>query len=308
MIATSALGTGVDIGGIRIVVHLGRPHGIMDFVQEVGRAGRSGEPVESRILLGKGEALWLRSEAAHETEWNREGLRLFLNEQHCRRARLSTIMDGGPVVCGETGGEECDLCRAAHGRVDARQEEKPSIARAQEQEQRYAAGPRLWQDRVQKQAVERQTIEAAVAAIGTQCAACWLQSKADSSHRPESCPVLEAVVGQEYWTKRRLIRFERDCYCCYRCSLPSDWCVWYSQKQRCTQADVITPIVLAGWGSEATRTWLEGEVGSKDIDRLMSWIGRASWLGGTRASNGVRVAQAIIEGVSQSKGKGKGRS
>ena len=298
MIATSALGTGVDISGIRTVVHLGRPHGIMDFVQEVGRAGRRGESVQSSILLGKGELLWLRSDTAHEAEWNREGLRLFLSEPHCRRGRLSTIMDGEPVVCGDTRGRECDLCRAAKGQVDASQRESPSVHRAVEQERRYAVGPRLWQGRVQKQAVERQTIEWAVAAIGTQCAACWVQSKADC-HRPESCPVLEAVIGQQYWTKRRLLRFERDCRCCYHCSLPGDWCVWYSQNQKCTQADVITPIVLAGWGIEATREWLEGEVGSNEINRLIDWIGRASWLGGTRASNGVRVAQTIIQSISE---------
>lgn len=295
MIATSALGTGVDIGGIRTVVHLGRPHGIIDFVQEVGRAGRGGEPVQSSILLGKGESLWLRSEAAYETEWNREGLRLFLNEQHCRRARLSTIMDGEQIVCGEAGGRDCDLCRAASGRVDCTRKKNPSTHRAEEQERRYAVGPRLWQDRVQKQAVERQTIERAVAAIGTQCAACWVQSKADSSHRPESCPVLNAVVGQEYWTKRRLLRFERECHCCYHCSLPGDWCIWYSQSQKCTQTDIVTPIVLAGWGDKVTREWLESEVGSKSIDSLIKWIGEASWLGGTRASNSVRVAQRIIE-------------
>jgi ATP-dependent DNA helicase RecQ len=55
MIATSALGTGVDIDSIRLVVHLSRPHGIMDFVQEVGRAGRNGDPVRSLVLLGKRE-------------------------------------------------------------------------------------------------------------------------------------------------------------------------------------------------------------------------------------------------------------
>ena len=68
MIATSALGTGVDIDGIQTVVHMNRPHGIMDYVQEVGRAGRSGETVRCVIVLGKGEMKWLGSGAAGESE------------------------------------------------------------------------------------------------------------------------------------------------------------------------------------------------------------------------------------------------
>lgn len=109
MIATSALGTGVDIDGIRLVVHLNRPHGVMDFVQEVGRAGRSGDTIRSHVLLGRREFKWLQSDGACEREWNREGLRLFLIERQCRRLRLSAIMDGESVSCGDVGGRPCDL-------------------------------------------------------------------------------------------------------------------------------------------------------------------------------------------------------
>jgi superfamily II DNA helicase RecQ len=110
MIATSALGTGVDINSIRNVIHMGRPHGIIDFVQEVGRAGRNGEPVQSVIVLGRGEMKWMQSEAARESKWSWEGLRLFLKEQKCRRLRLSDIIDREEVVCSEHGGRKCDLC------------------------------------------------------------------------------------------------------------------------------------------------------------------------------------------------------
>ena len=297
MIATSALGTGVDINGIQTVVHLSRPHGIMDFVQEVGRAGRSGEPVQSTIVLGKREVKWLRSEAAKEADWNREGLRLFLNEQHCRRARLSAIMDGEEVVCGEEGGRKCDLCRKVTESESEPKLERREINKAEEQDERYAAGPQLWRARVRQQAVERQVIEQAVAEIGSQCAVCWVLQKVDASHRLESCPLLTTVVGGEYWAKRRSIRFEPECRCCYHCSLPGDWCPWYSQGQKCVQPDVVTPIVLAGWGTEATRETLEQEVGSEDIDRVMKWMGKASRLGGTKAPNSVRAAEAIIRSL-----------
>ena len=294
MIATSALGTGVDIDGIRNVVHMGRPHGIMDFVQEVGRAGRSGEPVQSIIVLGKGEMKWMQSEAARESEWNREGLRLYLKEQKCRRLRLSATMDGEEVVCGEQGGRKCDLCGGVEKRKVELETARRGQSRAEEQERKYAVGAQLWQARVRQQAEQRQTIEWAVAEIGSQCAACWIHRRAERSHRPESCPVLEVIVGGEYWTKRRLIRFEADCFCCYHCSLPGDWCPWYSQGQKCVRTDVVTPIVFAGWAAEESRSILEKEIGGSGIDRLIKWIGKATLVAGTRASNGVWAAEIMI--------------
>jgi len=78
MVATSALGTGVDVPGIRVVVHLGRPHGIIGFVQEVGRAGRGGERVQSTIVIGKREMRWLRSADARSLDTKKEVMRIFL--------------------------------------------------------------------------------------------------------------------------------------------------------------------------------------------------------------------------------------
>lgn len=296
MVATSALGTGIDVDGIRLVVHMDRPHGIMDYVQEVGRAGRNGEPVQSIVVLGKSVMKWLRSEAAAETDWNREGLRIFLTEQKCRRTRLSTIMDGEEVVCGEKGGRRCDLCSGGQEKEAEVEAVGQGQSRAEEQEKEHTVGPQLWRARVKQQAEQRQLIEWAVAEIGSQCAACWIYGSHERSHRPESCPILEMTMGGDYWTKRRSIRFEQGCYCCYHCSLPGDWCPWYSQGQKCTQADVITPIVLAGWAMDESRAMLEKEVGSKDVDRLMRWMGKATIIAGARAPNGVRIVEMIIRG------------
>ena len=295
MVATSALGTGIDINGIQFVVHMDRPHGIMDYVQEVGRAGRNGEQVQSIIVLGKGVMKWLRAEAAVEGDWNREGLRLYLTEQKCRRMRLSTIMDGEEVVCGEKGGRQCDLCNSGKNTLPEAKSGRQVRSRAEEQERKYAVGPQLWQRRVKQQAEQRQLIESAVAEIGSQCAACWIYGKHERSHRPESCPILETTIGGGYWSKRRSIRFDQDCYCCYHCSLPGDWCPWYSQGRKCTQADVITPVVLAGWAMDESRAMLEKEVGSTEVDRVLQWMGKATVMAGTRAPNGVRMVAAIIK-------------
>ena len=293
MIATSALGTGVDIDGIRLVVHLGRPHGIMDFVQEVGRAGRSGDAIRSQVLLGRREYKWLQSAAASEREWNREGLRLFLTEPQCRRKRLSAIMDGESVSYGDAGGRPCDLCQASN-QSQADPVAKIRTSRAEEQERRYAIGPQLWRARMCDHAEQRQLVEWAVQQIGSTCAACWLLRKTDHKHRPENCNVLTTVTNGAYWAIRRSIRFEPDCRSCFRCSLPGDWCPYYSQKERCSQPDIVTPILLAGWASEIARPQLESEVGGNTVQHLTHWMSRATRLGHTKASNGLRAAESII--------------
>ncbi|KAK3045834.1 hypothetical protein LTR09_012628 [Extremus antarcticus] len=54
VVATSALGTGVNYPGIEIVLHASMLYGLIDFTQESGRAGRGGEEVDSLILIEKG--------------------------------------------------------------------------------------------------------------------------------------------------------------------------------------------------------------------------------------------------------------
>lgn len=51
MVATTGLGTGVDIEGIVCIVHVEMPYGLVDFAQQTGRGGRSDrETVESVIV------------------------------------------------------------------------------------------------------------------------------------------------------------------------------------------------------------------------------------------------------------------
>ena len=54
IVATSALGTGVDFPGIMFVVHVGIPYGMIDYAQESGRARRGGEEVSSLIVVEEG--------------------------------------------------------------------------------------------------------------------------------------------------------------------------------------------------------------------------------------------------------------
>ena len=49
--ATSALGTGVDIPNVLAIIHIDLPWSTIDYAQETGRAGRGGEPVDLVVLV-----------------------------------------------------------------------------------------------------------------------------------------------------------------------------------------------------------------------------------------------------------------
>ncbi|KAF1934618.1 P-loop containing nucleoside triphosphate hydrolase protein, partial [Clathrospora elynae] len=55
IVATSALGTGVDFPGIVFILHVGMPWSMIDFAQETGRGGRAGERVDLVIVVEHGE-------------------------------------------------------------------------------------------------------------------------------------------------------------------------------------------------------------------------------------------------------------
>lgn len=48
--ASTALGMGVNIPDVRQVIHYGPPRQMVDFVQEIGRAGRDGKPAKSLLF------------------------------------------------------------------------------------------------------------------------------------------------------------------------------------------------------------------------------------------------------------------
>lgn len=53
IIATKALGMGVDIPDVRLVVHIDAPINLIEYVQETGRAARNGEDAKAVILYRK---------------------------------------------------------------------------------------------------------------------------------------------------------------------------------------------------------------------------------------------------------------
>ena len=82
VVATNALGLGIDMPNIRAVIHVDGPRNIRDFGQESGRAGRDGEASDSVIM------------AHPDTVYSDARMAQFIHGQTCCRVILDGYLDG----------------------------------------------------------------------------------------------------------------------------------------------------------------------------------------------------------------------
>lgn len=96
IVGTNAIGAGVDLPRVRVVLHVGAPASAMAYSQEAGRARRDGRAAVCLNLLSH----VLQPDDAHtETvNANRTAMREFLSTKSCRRQLMTTSLDGGNGV------------------------------------------------------------------------------------------------------------------------------------------------------------------------------------------------------------------
>jgi superfamily II DNA or RNA helicase len=117
IVATNALGVGIDVPDVRVVIHVGAPRRLRDFAQESGRAGRDGAGSESVIVWRRGGG---QVAAEGQAPWREAEMEEYVQGQRCRRVILDSVMDGredrmgcveGEVFCGVCEGEVfCGVC------------------------------------------------------------------------------------------------------------------------------------------------------------------------------------------------------
>lgn len=114
MCATVAFGMGVDKPDVRYVVHAALPKSMEAYYQEIGRAGRDGDPADTMMLWSLGDAgLRRRQIAEGEADDTRKAMDLrrlgaliaYCEAPRCRRQTLLAYFGDRIEPCGN-----CDLC------------------------------------------------------------------------------------------------------------------------------------------------------------------------------------------------------
>jgi ATP-dependent DNA helicase RecQ len=124
VVATIAFGMGIDRPDVRFVVHLDMPDSPEAYYQQIGRAGRDGDPAETLLLYGGQDIAqarhWLAQSAAPDAQ--KRVMRTKLEEMialtetvTCRtRSLLACFGEELPEPCGH-----CDNCAMPPRTVDA---------------------------------------------------------------------------------------------------------------------------------------------------------------------------------------------
>ena len=299
--ATTALGTGIDQGGIGSIVHHGMAYGLIEYMQQTGRgARRAGETVRC-ITLHDGKMPWSSFGESLIQEKNRMAMWAVAASPGCIREQLAIIMDGvfnetcasleGAVPCGR-----CAPGSKAKVQTRARREMRMSFMEGQEgeegQDSRTASTAESGGDsdasrhRTVDQehfAYEAKRFKVAwewLAQAEDKCAACMTRRMMDRSMTPpatdheafgEKCES-RGCIAESYRTFLKRLKFGK-LSSCFRCKLPLDWCELarvdhgldqggeQGSEPGCVYMDKVVPTVLVAINHREVREYIEKKHG-----------------------------------------------
>jgi ATP-dependent DNA helicase RecQ len=145
VVATIAFGMGIDRPDVRFVVHLDMPDSPEAYYQQIGRAGRDGDPADTLLLYG-GEDIakarhWLAQSAAPEAQKQvmRARLEAMIALTETADCRTRTLL----ACFGEEFGRDCghcDTCAAPVSVFDGTTEAQKVLSAVYRTGQRFGVG------------------------------------------------------------------------------------------------------------------------------------------------------------------------
>jgi superfamily II DNA or RNA helicase len=214
VVATGALGVGVDVADIRLVVHADAPRSLIDYAQESGRAGRDGQASRA-VMVGQAGTV------------GGEDVRKYM-QATCRRRVLDAYLDGDDdrERC-KTGEEACDRCQPKRKASD-------DVEIEDEVEERHASKrQRLARQRTAntiKWAREAKGARAAMDKWYGKCLLCHGHGL-DYSHWEYDCVDGDTIAQIRTWRKALKMA---DYGACYGCLLPQSICrSWTETEDGC---------------------------------------------------------------------------
>jgi superfamily II DNA helicase RecQ len=255
LVATGALGAGVDVSKVVDVIHVGKPWTYKDFSQESGRGGRANETVRSVTFIES----WELKRGGEEKTLDGMTLCEYLTTKGCRRRPGSRFLDGQDqeITCEDIDGERCDNCRAEYLKTPdgkRRLSEEEMVKGENKRRKTYDERVLAVRQDVQNCAYKQMYVEQTLDRLQRSCPACWLyEGWSGSDHTFEDCEVLTSLLGMRYSDVRKGIKYWDKFGCCYDCSRPCDWCEDFTSQRKCGFKDVIVPTVLAAFVSQDMR-------------------------------------------------------
>jgi superfamily II DNA helicase RecQ len=277
IVATSALGTGVDYAGIVYILHVGMPWSITDFAQASGRGGRGGEAFDVVVVLGQGEVERRMERESDDMEVLAMGQ--FLIGSGCRRELMSSYMDVKGVGCKEIDAVHCDRC---------------------------GEGEDAWLEAQERWAGEWATVEEAFTELRNGCAICWLVGQEHATkeedqwkrHRTMQCTAWKHGTGAGADAFRRKMVDRTVKNNCRRCWVSQRYCATgEGMDKRCQWPNVVVPLAYAArLTTKGIRTMGECGFGETGDDSYAGWLGRrhGEEVWGEVVTNAMAIAVKLV--------------
>ena len=299
LVATSALGLGIDYAHVRFVIHQGQSRSLVDFEQETGRAGRDGKEAHSIVFTSakiRADCEWIEKK---EKEWaghNTGGWKVMkdwvADKDECRRLVKGEYMDGKGVNCLSL--KECvwcDVCKAAMGTVEEKEERREST-------RMKGIECNMKRARVERRSKVDLVLEIRemMDKLSRQCVLCWVRC-ISAKHKLEYCEImpgkcLRCQDRDHVWEVCDKVHYIGG-GCCYGCGLPHKLNGEQIHGDVMTGAcetgfeDKMIPLCWYIWRDVKWGRRLEAHFRMKwNVDQFRKWIGI---IGDDKITNGVRV-------------------